>query len=296
MSNLSAIEFEVVTINSQGQEIKRVKSSNQCQIKELGQGITLTMVAIPGGTFLMGSPIAEEGSQGSQRPQHLVSIDSFWMSQYPVTQAQWRTVAAFPQVKRSLNPEPSSFQGDNRPVEQISWHEAIEFCARLSAQIGDEYRLPSEAEWEYACRAHTQTPFHCGETIITDLANYSGIDWEYQGRICSKGSYGLGPKGEDRRETTPIDGFSVANPFGLFDLHGNVREWCVDHWHDNYENAPTDGTAWISGDDLSKRVLRGGSWNTGPRRCRSASRCKFDPEASLYDIGFRFACSSLRLS
>jgi formylglycine-generating enzyme required for sulfatase activity len=213
------------------------------------------------------------------------------MGKYPVTQAQWQAVAALPKVKQDLDPNPANFQGENRPVERVSWYDAIEFCARLSQQTGYAYRLPTEAEWEYACRAWTLTPFHFGETITTDLANYSGVNWDYMGKICSKGSYGAGPKGVDRRETIPVGSFQVANAFGLYDLHGNVREWCADYWHDNYEGAPTDATVWITDGDSDKRVLRGGSWNVGPRKCRSAYRVKFDPAASLYDIGFRVACS-----
>lgn len=291
MSNLSSFEFEVVAVNERGQEKERDRSSAQDRLEALGQGIILEMVAIPGGTFCMGAPQTEEGWHPSQSPQHLVTVKPFWMGKYPVTQAQWHSVAALPKVKQDLNPNPAHFQGDNRPIEQVSWYDAREFCARLSQQTGSACRLPSEAEWEYACRAHTLTPFHFGETITTDLANYSGVDWEYMGKICSQGSYGAGPKGGDRRETTPVGSFQVANAFGLYDLHGNVREWCLDDWHDNYQGAPRDATPWITDGDRSRRVLRGGSWNVGPRKCRSAYRVKFDRAASLYDIGFRVVYS-----
>jgi formylglycine-generating enzyme required for sulfatase activity len=237
----------------------------------------------------MGASKAEEGWHSSQSPQHEVAIAPFWMGKYPVTQAQWGAVAALPKVNRSLVLQPSCFDGKNRPVEQVTWLDAVEFCDRLSLLTGLTYRLPTEAEWEYSCRATTQTPFCFGETITTELANYSGIDWEFEGRICSKGSYGKGPIGGDRRETTEVGSFQVANQFGLFDLHGNVREWCQDCWHNTYENAPSDGSAWVNAGDCAQRILRGGSWNSGPRSCRSAARGKMESDASLYDIGFRIA-------
>jgi formylglycine-generating enzyme required for sulfatase activity len=287
MTNLSILEFETVTVNSQGQEIKRHHSKIESYLEPLTDNVTLTMVMITGGTFLMGSPAGENGCQRSQLPQHLVTLRPLFMSRYPITQEHWQIVAKLPKLNQDLNPNPAHFSGKKCPVEQISWYDALEFCARLSQYTGHNYRLPSEAEWEYACRAATVTPFHFGETITTDLANYSGVNWEYEGKICSQGFYGQGPLGEDRRETTPVDYFQVANAWGLSDLHGNVREWCADHWHDNYENAPTDGSVWITGGDENKRVLRGGSWNNGPKKCRSAYRVKFAADASLYDIGFR---------
>ncbi|MFM6071877.1 MAG: formylglycine-generating enzyme family protein, partial [Dolichospermum sp.] len=168
-------------------------------------------------------------------PQHEVTIKPFSMGKYPITQAQWQAVAALPQVNQELKPNPSRFKGAKRPVERVSWHDAVEFCARLSNHSQRPYRLPSEAEWEYACRAGTITPFHFGETITTELANYNGNN-----------TYGDGPKGVYRGETTEVGSFKIANEFGLYDMHGNVWEWCQDDWHNNYEGAPTDGSAWIS--------------------------------------------------
>ncbi|MFM5947151.1 MAG: formylglycine-generating enzyme family protein, partial [Dolichospermum sp.] len=127
--------------------------------------LKLETIAIPGGTFMMGSPENEEGSINSERPQHEVTIKPFLMGKYPVTQAQWRTVAALEKVNIDLASYPSYFEGDNRPVEQVSWHDAIEFCARLSNYTKKPYRLPTEAQWEYACRAGTTTPFHFGDRI-----------------------------------------------------------------------------------------------------------------------------------
>ncbi|UBF27703.1 formylglycine-generating enzyme family protein [Kovacikia minuta CCNUW1] len=291
MPVLSMLEFETLTVDSNGQPQERYRQSVECLTEDIGQGTTLDLVMIPGGTFLMGASKTEEGWHPAQNPPHEVTIAPFWMGQYPVTQAQWSAVAALPKVNHLIEPQPACFSGANRPIEQVSWLDAIEFCARLSAHTDREYRLPSEAEWEYACRALTPTPFCFGETITTDLANYSGIDWEYEGRICSKGAYGKGPTGDDRRETTDVGRFGVANRFGLYDMHGNVREWCQDCWHPSYANAPTDGTPWISEGDCSQRILRGGSWNTGPRSCRSAARSKLEPDANLYDTGFRIVSS-----
>ncbi|MFM6266048.1 MAG: formylglycine-generating enzyme family protein, partial [Dolichospermum sp.] len=178
---------------------------------------------------------------------------------------------------------PSRFKGDgstsltnHRPVEQVSWHDAVEFCARLSNYTKRPYRLPSEAEWEYACRAGTTTPFHFGDTITTELANYDG---NY--------TYGDGPKGVYRGETTEVGSFKIANEFGLYDMHGNVWEWCQDDWHNNYEGAPTDGSAWISNNAKSYKLLRGGSWSYNPGYCRSAYRNYYGAGFGNRSYGFR---------
>ncbi|NET60206.1 MAG: formylglycine-generating enzyme family protein [Symploca sp. SIO2E6] len=264
--------------------IKRHRRQIQYFAEDLDNGITLDMVAIPGGTFLMGSPETEEGHRDGESPQHQVTVQSFFMGKYPITQVQWQAVATLPQVKTELIPNPSYFKGEYRPVECVSLYDAVEFCARLSQKTGRRYRLPSEAEWEYACRAGTTTPFHFGETITTDLANYNG---NY--------TYGNGVKGEYRQETTPVGSFRVANDFGLYDMHGNVWEWCADHWHSNYEGAPTDGSAWEDEDNNENRyrLLRGGSWLFHPVDCRSACRNLIDLGNSLVNsFGFRVLCET----
>ncbi|MFB2935027.1 formylglycine-generating enzyme family protein [Aerosakkonemataceae cyanobacterium BLCC-F154] len=279
-------DFETATISvvKKGEEvtyeIKRSRKQAEFFTEDLGNGVILEMVAISSGTFLMGSPTDERESLDYEKPKHSVTIKPFFMGKFQVTQAQWETVAGFPIVKIGLNPEPSSFKGANRPVEQVSWYEAVEFCERLSQKTGQNYRLPSEAEWEYACRAGTTTPFHFGETITTDLANYNG---NYV--------YASGSKGIYRQQTTEVRSFP-ANAFGLYDMHGNVWEWCADHWHDNYEGAPNDASIWLSSDESLIRLLRGGSWGNNPEHCRSACRYDYNADDGNDGIGFRIVCSA----
>lgn len=284
---METYRFETCTVDEHGQVQQQQTSTAHQLVENLGATVRLELVEIPGGILQMGALATEEGWHPTQSPQHPVAIAPFWMGKYPVTQAQWLRVAGLPQIECALAAQPACFLGEEHPIEQISWYEAVEFCARLSQHTGRCYRLPTEAEWEYACRAGTSTPFHFGETISTDLANYSGVNWEYQGKICTKGFYGKGSEGADRRETTSIKTFGFANAFGLYNMHGQVREWCQDCWHINYTHAPTDGSAWITDGDCDQRILRGGSWNTSPKACRSAFRSKLDSESSLYDVGLR---------
>jgi formylglycine-generating enzyme required for sulfatase activity len=269
--------------------IHRSLQQAQCFIEDLGNAVQLEMVAIPEGSFLMGSPKDELQRHESESPQHTVTISPFYMGKYPVTQAQWQAVAALPQVDRELKRDPSYFKGANRPVEQVSWYDAVEFCLRLSQHTGKSYRLPSEAEWEYACRAGTTTPFHFGETMTSELANY---DAGY--------TYGAGVKGRYRGKTTEVGSFGVANAFGLYDMHGNVWEWCLDDWHDNYEGAPKDGSAWFGNENNNisqkqgRAVLRGGSWLNNPIVCRSASRhgnSRAERDNIFDPFGFRVGCA-----
>ncbi|PSB01642.1 hypothetical protein C7B64_17280 [Merismopedia glauca CCAP 1448/3] len=262
----------------------------------LGNGVELEMVAIPAGSFLMGSPKDELERSDRESPQHRVTIQPFFLGRYPVTQAQWQAVASLPQQKRELNPNPSRFKGANRPVENVSWYDAIEFCARLSHATGKSYRLPSEAEWEYAARGGTTTPFHFGETITSELANYN-----------ANYTYGAGVKGVYRGETTPVGSFGVANAFGLSEIHGNVWEWCLDPWHGNYQGAPSDGRVWdekiqndiylnivknldILLESSERRVICGGSWYDYPIGCRCAYRLYDHPDYASSNLGFRVAC------
>jgi formylglycine-generating enzyme required for sulfatase activity len=292
-SSLPTFSFEVITVNDRGKEIDRRQSQASYRREELAKGVFLDMVAIPGGTFWMGATegeLKEEGDENyqkwiqSQKPWHQVTIEPFFMGKYAVTQAQWKAIAQLPKINRDLKPDTSNFKGNNRPVEQISWDEAIEFCDRLTRKTGEQYRLPSEAEWEYACRAGTTTPFHFGETITPDLVNYDG---NYTYANAAKGKY---------RETTIEVGSFPPNAFGLYDMHGNVWEWCADSWHDSYTNAPADGRVWEMESDRENnfRVARGGSWFNLPRYCRSATRgtdvAGFRDESD----GFRVVCSAPR--
>ncbi|MGF1522326.1 MAG: SAV_2336 N-terminal domain-related protein [Leptolyngbyaceae cyanobacterium] len=263
--------------------IERQQQQARRFVELLPGDLPLEMVAIPEGIFLMGSPDDEPERFERESPQHEVTVAPFFMGRYPVTQAQWRVVAALPQVERDLDSDAARFKGDKRPVESIAWNDAVEFCARLSQYTERSYRLPSEAEWEYACRAGTSTPFHFGDMITTEVANYNG---SY--------TYADGPKGKARNGTTPVDHFEGANAFGLSDMHGNVQEWCQDIWRDNYKGVPTDGSVWVEGSNSSSRVYRGGAWLFNPRYCRSAYRNNSRPGKRNYGIGFRVVCSAPR--
>ena len=276
--------------------------------EDLGGRLALTLIEIPAGSFLMGSPPEEPGRSDDEGPQHEVKLASFFMSHTPITQAQWREVAGWQSLPaerwgQDLNPDPSHFYNregqaegevrlfeaeantDNRPVENVSWLDAMEFCNRLSQRTGRTYTLPSEAQWEYACRAGTTTPFHFGDMISPELANYHG---NY--------AYADGPKGIYREQTTPVRMFP-ANAWGLHDMHGNVWEWCLDEWHESYEGAPTDGRAWGDAAEGEKskelvktKLLRGGSWNDGPWDCRSAYSYHSRPDDADFFVGFRVVC------
>ncbi|WP_019499176.1 formylglycine-generating enzyme family protein [Pseudanabaena sp. PCC 6802] len=252
----------------------RVAYSFREALAGLVDAIPLEMVKIPGGTFVMGAPPTEDRSSNSEHPQHEVTVRSFFMGKYPVTQAQYQAV---------MGKNPSHFKenGANCPVENVSWNAAKEFCAKLSELTGKNYRLPSEAEWEYACRAGTTTPFYFGETITPELVNYGG---NYP--------YGEAPKGESRQQTTAVGIFS-PNAFGLYDMHGNVWEWCEDNWHENYQGAPTDGRAWVDRKKSTNHVSRGGSWSNNAYFCRSAYRINSYADFDLkYYVGFRVVVSS----
>jgi formylglycine-generating enzyme required for sulfatase activity/uncharacterized caspase-like protein len=281
-TKLQLFEFDVIT-DGIGKENSRTKKSAEVFAEDLGNGVLLEMVKIRSGTFQMGSPKGQ-GSD-NEKPQHSVTVPAFLMGKYPVTQAQWRSVVALPQIKISLNPDPAYFKGDKRPVEQVSWDEAVEFCQRLSVATGHLYRLPSEAEWEYACRAGTTTEFHFEETITTDLAYYRGTDVEYQ-RTTYSGFYGGGLKAIDSEQTTDVGSFP-PNAYGLYDIHGNVWEWCLDHWHDNFREASTDGSAWVAGGNSDRCLIRGGSWINLPANCRAANRDYGNPAVRNDVIGFR---------
>ncbi|MEB3233616.1 MAG: formylglycine-generating enzyme family protein [Leptolyngbyaceae bacterium] len=274
---VQTIDFEYVTLEQQQQRWVAVRHPAQARryVEPLTNNVGLEMVLIPAGTFIMG-----EGSQ-----EHEVSVSAFYMGKYTITQSQWKVVAAMDAVNQKLDADPSRFKGDNLPVESVSWNDAVEFCQRLSRYTEHEYRLPSEAEWEYACRAGTTTAFHFGETVTTDVANYNG---NY--------TYNNGPKGRYREKTIAVGSLNAPNAFGLHDMHGNVWEWCEDDDHASYANPPTDGSAWVDTPRGSSRILRGGSWGFDPDYCRSAYRDDRTPGNRNLNIGFRVVVSAPGLS
>ncbi|PIE61083.1 MAG: hypothetical protein CSA29_05165 [Desulfobacterales bacterium] len=226
---------------------------------------------IPPGEFMMGSPEDEPERYGDESPLHRVTIEKgFWLAETACTQELWQTVTG---------ENPSEFQekGGQHPVENVNWDNIVDFIDTLNRLVpGLDVRLPSEAEWEYACRAGTDTPFWFGHELATDKANYNGNH-----------PYNNGPKGKYREETVPVT-FFKQNPWGLYQMHGNVWEWCQDRWHDDYHGAPTDGSAWDKGEN-NKRVCRGGSWFNSGRSLRSASRSYWSPD-------FRYVYGGLRLA
>ena len=253
-------------------EKRRIKvatpeGEQQKEITYYKNSIGMEFVQVPAGELMMGSPANEEERSDDEGPQHKVKLSKgFSMGAFEVTQEQYEKV---------MDTNPANFKGDKNPVEQVCWNDAVEFCKRLSQKEGTTYGLPSEAQWEYACRAGSATPFYFGKTISTEQVNYDG---NY--------TYGTGRKGPYREKTTPVGTFP-ANAFGLHDMHGNVWEWCQDVWHGDYNGAPADGSAWIAGGDQDRRVCRGGSWFSDPWFCPSAFRFRFSPVNRINSLGFR---------
>jgi formylglycine-generating enzyme required for sulfatase activity len=246
---------------------------------DLGDGVKMELVLVPAGRFMMGSPEGEEKSDSVgalvESPPHAVEISRpFFMGKYEVTNAQYRRFKPNYSSGSDNSIDYSwgsivgiDLNGDDQPVARVQWHDAIAFCEWLSRKSGKHIRLPAEAEWEYACRAGTTTPFHFGSTISTSQVNYDG------GYI-----YGNGLKGEFRKKTTNIGSFQ-PNAFGLYDMHGNLWEWCSDRPDD--PKAPS-----------SDRVVRGGSWLDKPGTCRSAIRFTAPPDFRRADFGFRVVASA----
>lgn len=272
---VSAVEIQAVKVPPQVVPPSSEHQPGELRNVDIGGGVEMEFAWIPSGKFLMGSPTSEKGRMEWEGPQHEVRFaQGFWMGTTPVTQAQY---------ERVMGGNPSYFKGDSQPVEQVSWNDATHFCSALQKGLSGEWagwkvRLPSEAEWEYACRAGTTTPFHYGDSLDATMANFDG---NYP--------YGNGRKGEYRGKTTPVKSFK-SNEWGLYDMHGNVWEWCEDKWHDNYAGAPTDGSAWLEGGS-GNRVLRGGSWSSLAKICRSAFRNIDVPGYASSSDGFRVVLS-----
>jgi formylglycine-generating enzyme required for sulfatase activity len=271
--SLNSFSFPVITVNNKGNEISRVTKSAHFLTVGLGNGITMDFVSIPAGEFMMGSPESEAERYINENPQHRVKVPAFFMGKYEVTQEQYQAVTG---------DNPSHFKGTKRPVERVSWNDCIKFCEELSQKLGKTCRLPSEAEWEYACRAGTTTPFHFGATITTDLANFDA-------NSIFGNLYG---------QTTTDIGIFPPNAFGLYDMHGNVWEWCQDNYVNNYKGASNDSSPrtissfpfflWgkTSAAD-NTRVLRGGSWLALPKYCRAAFRAWANADYVDNSRGFR---------
>jgi eukaryotic-like serine/threonine-protein kinase len=267
---LRSDEFDVIAVDEHGRVTERRPGRGRSFAVDLGHGMQLEMVEIPAGRFLMGAPVEEPERRENEGPQHPVTVPSFFLGRFPVTQAQWLAVMGH------LPLLPEAFRGDDLPVVDVWCELALEFCIRLSRLTGERYRLPSEAEWEYACRAGSTSPFCCGPTITPALANYDGAR-----------PYGQAPAGEARAGLTPVGSLGLANAFGLSDMHGNVWEWCADVWHEDYRDAPADGSAWLTGGDQGYLVQRGGSWRDGAGRCRSAFRVGDIAHNSDHIVGLR---------
>ena len=246
-------EFETVQTNPKGEIIHREIKTAQYFRENLGNDIFIDMLIIPGGTF------------------RDVPMPPFFMSKTPITQAQWNVVKELPKIKIDLPESPFRFKGPKRPVEQVNWWQAEEFCKRLANVTRRNYRLPSETEWEYACRSGTTTSYYFGETLTQEVANYDSL------------------------ETTNVAQY-FANAWGLYDMHGNVWEWCSDHWRSDFETVLHDSNPFISNDKDPYRVIRGGAWSLDSLDCQSNSRIGATPEIDLLyfldDLGFRLACSS----
>lgn len=225
--------------------------------------VPLEMVWIADGTFMMGRYSDEEASYSSEDLQHQVTISSgFWLGKHEVTQAQWEAV---------MGNNPAGFPGANRPVERVSWNDVQAFITALNTHTGESFRLPTEAEWEYACRAGTGTRFYWGDDLsYTEIGNYA---WYWDN--CDFQTHEVGGK--------------LPNAWGVYDMSGNAWEWCEDDWHPDYTGAPSDGRAWVDSPRGSSCVIRGGGWNYFASRCRSANRDSDAPENSNVLIGFRLA-------
>jgi formylglycine-generating enzyme required for sulfatase activity len=302
LPNLQSHNFETVKFRANGTIAEKSPRQAEYFEEDLGGGVRLTMVRIPGNTFQMGTAdsmavqIAAEQQRycnnddcraavaaeiKAETPQRAVAVPAFFIGRFEVTQAEWRAVAGMKMVKKELPPEPSRFKDPQRPVDSVSWEDAVEFCARLSQKTGRKYRLPTEAEWEYACRSETTTEFAFGDTIFSDFINYDGNH-----------PYGDGAKGVFSASTRPVGWARVfLNGFGLSGMHGNVMEWCQDKWHGSYDGAPADASAWMGNERSAStdRVVRGGSWSDHASRCRSAFRTKLHPRSKPPTVGLRVA-------
>lgn len=269
--------FSMAKINQDFNPVPTLGSSKAYKL-DLGNQVFIEMISIPGGKVKLGTSDSERSPD--EEPLD-VTVKQFYMSRYPITQAQWRKVAKLPTVNRELKDNPSTFGSSsitnvNLPVETISWEEAKEFCDRISEKFAGEYRLPEEKEWEYACRAGTTTPFHFGETITPEVANYDCNYFYRSGQDAEPNKY--------QGKTILVNDIEAANQFGLEGMHGNVWEWCEDIYSETHEKALNNTNS------EGKRVIRGGAWNSFPQDCRSAKRNSRPQTVRINTIGFRIVC------
>ena len=264
---MSRIEFQTPTLDAKGEISAWTPHAAEQFIEDLGSGVVLDMLVIPSGSFQMGSP--RNDGNPDEHPQHFVSIRSFMMGKFLITQGQWNAILG--------KLPPCRFKGAHLPVERVSWESAHKFCQRLAKKTGRQYRLPSETQWEYACRSGTTTPFSFGETITIEVANFNG---EHTFREEPRGFY---------FHSTNAGGKFPPNAFGLYDMHGNLWEWCADNWIEDYTDAPRDSSSYQN-KETQYRVARGGSWHEPPALCRSAARLQvLETDADEF-MGFRVIC------
>jgi formylglycine-generating enzyme required for sulfatase activity len=268
METLQTVSFSTPTLNEKGEVIALTHHAAEQFTEDLGNGISLDMIVISSGIFKMGS--LPQRSSLDEQSQHLVSIRSFMMGKFLITQGQWKAVMG--------KLPPCRFKGDKLPVERVSWNDALKFCQRLSEKTGRVYQLPSETQWEYACRAGTSTPFSFGETLTSDIANFNG---EHIFRDEPRGIY---------FHATSEGGIFPPNAFGLYDMHGNLWEWCADNWLDDYSSSPRDSSSYQN-KNSRYRVARGGSWHEPASLCRSAARLRVLQSDAEEFIGFRVVCN-----
>lgn len=241
----------------------------------LDQRTDITFVLIPAGCFTMGSPPDEAGHNASEEPLETLELCMFYLSETPVTRAQWRVVSAWEPVRSALSIDPARWGQGEHPVVNVTWDQATEFCARLEGRYGLRLRLPSEAEWEYACRSGTSTPFWCGTQLAAHVANFAGQSrWPQR----APGVMAVGTTG-------------APNGFGLCDMHGNVWEWCADAWFDSLDGYPRNGRARVAAEG-QLRVVRGGAWCSSANDCRSARRGRCPRGTRSGILGFRVACDA----
>jgi formylglycine-generating enzyme required for sulfatase activity len=274
---LYPMPFEAPEVDNTGRVIKSEAGEVQGYAEAVTGAEPIEMVQLSGGDFNMGVPELEPEAEPEEGPPHTVKLSPFFIGRREITQEQWKAVSHLPQVKTPLVEEPSESRGDQLPVDSVSWEDCQEFCRRLSRLSKRKYRLPTEAEWEYAARAGTGTPFCFGPTISPEVAVYNATQ-----------AYGESPvQSEPRLSAANVGDTGAANRFGMFDVHGNVEEWCQD-WYGPYN--PKTSVNPIGPEKGTERVLRGGGWYSYAWNCRSASRAHARPEQGSNYTGFRIVC------